>query len=63
MKYLLEAMHVNAVVTPVNMMVPTLTTAENKDSVVRTISATDALKGLVKKATAALKQTIHAMSK
>ncbi|KAG1868829.1 hypothetical protein C8R48DRAFT_771596 [Suillus tomentosus] len=63
MRYLSEAMHVNAVVAPVNMMVPTLTTAENKDSVVRTVSATDASKGQVKKATPALKQTIRATSK
>ncbi|KAG0701852.1 hypothetical protein DFH29DRAFT_875592 [Suillus ampliporus] len=57
MEYLSQAMHVNTVFAPANMTVPTLTTTESKNSVVRTVSATDASKGL-KKAIMAPKQTI-----
>ncbi|KAG0692550.1 hypothetical protein DFH29DRAFT_1008464 [Suillus ampliporus] len=62
MEYLSQAMHVNTVFAPANTTVPTLTTTESKNSVVRTVSATDASKGL-KKAIMAPKQTICTTSK
>lgn len=53
---------VQSVLAPADMTIPISTTAESKNSVAGTVSATDASKGLKEEITAP-KQTIRATSK